>query len=128
MRRLRYLTAAAAITGVLTGSAVTAATSQGAETHAAASVGLHGGTTAVTTAPGIAAALIKHGIVPRATWPGGERVLVGKSGLAVRFTFPRGRRLGDPEPAGRQHLSPWRDPVPQREQRKEDRGQSVPST
>ena len=91
MRRLRYLAAVAAITGVLTGSAVTAAsaaTSQGAGARAAAGVRLHGGTTAVTTAPGIASALIKHGIVPRATWPGSERVLAGKSGPAVRFTFP----------------------------------------
>jgi hypothetical protein len=91
MRRLRYLAAFAAITSVLTGSAVTAAsaaTSQGAGAQAAAGVRLHGGTTAVTTAPGVASALLQHGIVPRATWPASQSVLSLKSGPAVRFAFP----------------------------------------
>jgi hypothetical protein len=91
MRGLRYLAAVVAITGLLTGSAVTAAsasTSQGAAARAAAGVHLRGGTTAVTTAPGVASALLRHGIVPRAIWPGSERVLCGKDGPAVRFAFP----------------------------------------
>lgn len=91
MRRLKYLAAAAAVTGLLTGPAVTAASasaSQGAGAQAAAGVRLHGGTTAVTTAPGIASALVQHGIVPLATWPGSQSVLSGKSGPAVRFAFP----------------------------------------
>jgi hypothetical protein len=92
MRGLRYLAAAAAITGLLTGSAVTAAsaaTSRGAPAAGgAAGVHLRGGTTAVTTAPGVASALLQNGIVPRATWPGSERVLHGKNGPAVRFAFP----------------------------------------
>jgi hypothetical protein len=91
MRGLRYLAAAAAITGLLTGSAVTAAsaaTSQGAAAGAAAGVSLRGGTTAVTTAPGVASALLQHGIVPKAVWPGSERVLHGTNGPAVRFAFP----------------------------------------
>jgi hypothetical protein len=91
MRGIRYLAAAAAITGLLTGPAVTvasAATSQGAAARGAAGVHLRGGTTAVTTAPGVASALLQHGIVPRATWPGSERVLSGKTGPAVRFAFP----------------------------------------
>jgi hypothetical protein len=91
MRGLRYLAATAAITGLLTGSAVTAAsaaTSQGAAAGAAAGVSLRGGTTAVTTAPGVASALLQNGIVPKAVWPGSERVLHGKNGLAVRFAFP----------------------------------------
>ena len=91
MRGLRYLAAAVAITGLLTGPGVTAAsaaTSQGAAVRAAAGVHLRGGTTAVTTAPGVAAALLQNGIVPRATWPGSERVLYGKNGPAVRFAFP----------------------------------------
>ena len=82
MRRLKYLAAAVAVTGLLTGPAVTAAsaaTSQGAGAQAAAGVRLHGGTTAVTTAPGIASALIQHGIVPLATWPGSQSVLSGRS-------------------------------------------------
>jgi hypothetical protein len=91
MRRLRYLAAAAAIAGLLAGSAVTAAsaaTSQGAAARAAAGVHLRGGTTAVTTAPGVASALLQHGIVPKAVWPGSERVVHGKNGPAVRFAFP----------------------------------------
>jgi hypothetical protein len=91
MRGLRYLAAAAAITGLLTVSAVTAAsaaTSQGAAARGAAGVHLRGGTTAVTTAPGVASALLQNGIVPQATGPGRERVLHGKNGPAVRFAFP----------------------------------------
>lgn len=91
MRGLRYLAAATAITGLLTGPAVTAAsaaTSQGSAPRAAGGVHLRGGTTAVTTAPGVASALLRDGIVPRAVWPGSERVLHGKNGPAVRFAFP----------------------------------------
>ena len=91
MRGLRYLAATVAITGLLTGSAVTAAsaaTSQGAAAGAAAGVSLRGGTTAVTTAPDVAAVLLRNGIVPKAIWPGSERVLYGKKGPAVRFAFP----------------------------------------
>jgi len=91
MRGLRYLAATVAITGLLTGSAVTAAsaaTSQGAAVRGLAGVSLRGGTTAVTTAPGVASALLQNGIVPKAVWPGSERVLYGKNGLAVRFAFP----------------------------------------
>ncbi len=91
MRGLRYRAATVAITGLLTGSAVTAAsaaTSQGAAAGAAAGVSLRGGTTAVTTAPGVASVLLQNGIVPKAIWPGSERVLYGKKGPAVRFAFP----------------------------------------
>ena len=56
--------------------------------QAAAAVHLRGGATAVTTAPGIAPALLKNGIVPLATSPGTESVLFPKSGPAARFTFP----------------------------------------
>ena len=90
MRGIRYLAAVVAITGLLTGPAVAAAsaTSQGAAARGAAGVHLRGGTTAVTTAPGVASALLQHGIVPRAIWPGSERVLSGKTGPGVRFAFP----------------------------------------
>ncbi len=91
MRKLRYLAAVVAVTGLLTGSAVTAAsaaTSPGAAARGAAGVHLRGGTTAVTTAPGVASALLRSGIVPKAVWPGSERVLHGKNGVAVRFAFP----------------------------------------
>ena len=91
MRGFRYVAAVTAITGLMTGSAVTAAsasTSQPTRAQAAAAVHLRGGTTAVTTAPGIAAALAENGIAARATWPGRESVLSLKSGPAARFTFP----------------------------------------
>jgi hypothetical protein len=91
MRGLRYLAAVATITVLLTGSAVTAAsaaTSRGAPARGTAGVHLRGGTTAVTTAPGVVSALLQHGIVPRAISPGTERVLCGKDGPAARFAFP----------------------------------------
>jgi hypothetical protein len=51
-------------------------------------VRLTGGATSVTTAPGIAAALLGHGIVPIAALPGTAGAQIGSSGIAVRFTFP----------------------------------------
>jgi len=51
-------------------------------------VRLTGGDTSVTTAPGIAAALLGHGIVPIATLPGTQGARIGGGGVAVRFTFP----------------------------------------
>jgi hypothetical protein len=88
MRGFRYLAAVAAIAGLAGGAttAASAATSHGA--HGAAAVHLRGGATAVTTAPGIARALLKNGIVPLATSPGSESVLLPKTGPTVRFTFP----------------------------------------
>lgn len=49
---------------------------------------LTGGDTSVTTAAGIAAALLGHGIVPIATLPGTEGARIGGSGVTIRFTFP----------------------------------------
>jgi hypothetical protein len=91
MRGFRYLAAVIASAGLVTGSAATAASaaaSQGAGAQAAAAVHLQGGVTAVTTAPGIAPALLKNGIVPLATWPGTQSVLSARSGPAARFAFP----------------------------------------
>lgn len=89
MRGLKYLAAVTAMTGLLAGSAVTAASaSQLPGSQAASAVHLRGGATAVTTAPGIATALLKNGIVPLATWPGRQSVLFPKTGPAARFTFP----------------------------------------
>jgi hypothetical protein len=51
-------------------------------------VHLTGKATTVTTAPGIAPALLKNGIVPLATAPGTQTVVVPKTGPAARFTFP----------------------------------------
>jgi hypothetical protein len=90
MRGFKYLAAAAVIVGLASGAttAAAAATSHGAGAQAAAAVRLTGGATSVTTAPGIAPALLKNGIVPLATAPGTESVLFPKSGPAARFTFP----------------------------------------
>jgi hypothetical protein len=90
MRGFRYLAAATAITSLLAGSAATAAsaaTSQPAGTRAAGAH-LRGGATVVMTAPGIASALLKKGIVPLATPPGSQSVQFRRSGPAVRFAFP----------------------------------------
>jgi hypothetical protein len=89
MRRFRYLAAVTAIAG-LAGSvmATSGAMSQAAGAQTAAAVHLRDGATKVTTAPGIAPALLKNGIVPLATAPSSESVLSRKSGLAARFTFP----------------------------------------
>jgi len=79
------------VTGLLAGPAVTAASAapaRAAAVQAATGAEVRGGVTTVSTPPGIAAALLKNGIVPRATWPGRESVRPGKSGPTVRFTFP----------------------------------------
>jgi hypothetical protein len=90
MRVIRLLAAATAVAGLVTGTATaaSAATTHPAQTHAAAWVHLKSGTTVVTTAPGIAAALLKAGIAPVATWPARESVKLPKSGPQVRFSFP----------------------------------------
>jgi hypothetical protein len=92
MRGFRRLAVVAAIVG-LAGSAATATAASAATSHtaggrAAAAVHLKGGATAVTTAPGIAPALLKNGIVPFATAPGTESVVLPRTGPPVRFTFP----------------------------------------
>ena len=46
-----------------------------------------GGRTTVTTGPGIAATLLKNGILPVVTWPGREGI-VTKGGFAVTTGFP----------------------------------------
>jgi hypothetical protein len=90
MRGFRHVAAVTAIAGLLTGSAATAASAAARPSlaRATAAVHLRGGATAVTTARGIAPALLKNGIVPLATWPGSQSVLFRKSSPAVRFTFP----------------------------------------
>ena len=92
MRGFRRMAVVAAIIGLAgsaaSATAASAATSHSAGTHAAWAVHLKGGATRVTTAPGIALALLKNGIVPLATAPGTQTVVVPKTGPAVRFTFP----------------------------------------
>jgi hypothetical protein len=77
----------ATMAGLVIGPVVAGTASASAGTRAA-QVRLTGGDTSVTTAPGIAGALLGHGIVPIATLPGTEGARVGSGGVAVRFTFP----------------------------------------
>jgi hypothetical protein len=94
MRRFKYLAAVTALTGLLAGSATvayasaaSAATSQRAS-RATAAVSLTGGATTVTTAPGVAPALLSNGIVPLAIWPASQSVQPAAGGSAVRLRFP----------------------------------------
>ena len=73
------------VAGTTSASATSVGTGAPQWTH---QVRLTGGDTSVTTAPGIAAALLGHGIVPIATLPGTEGAKIGSSGVTVRFTFP----------------------------------------
>lgn len=89
MRAFKRLALVAVVAG-LCAAPVTDVTAASAATAAPAwsQVRLTGGQTSVTTAPGIAAALLRHGIVPLAVLPGTEGAQVGSGGVAVRFTFP----------------------------------------
>jgi hypothetical protein len=89
MRMFQRVAAVAMVAGLVAG--VGGAVSASAATRAPVSshqVWLTGGDTSVTTAPGIAAALLNNGIVPLATLPGTEGASIGGGGVAVRFTLP----------------------------------------
>jgi hypothetical protein len=89
MHVFKRLAVAAAAAGMLLGAlAGTASASTAAPARASAAVGLTGGQTSVTTAPGLAGVLLKHDIVPIATLPGTEGAGSGAGGVYVRFTFP----------------------------------------
>jgi len=77
----------ATMAGLVIGPVVAGTATASAGTRPA-QVQLTGGDTSVTTAPGIAGALLGHGIVPIATLPGTEGARIGSGGVAVRFTFP----------------------------------------
>ena len=59
-----------------------------APAHHATKVWLRGGRTTVTTGPGIATALLEHGIVPIAIAPGAESLAPSLSSPVVRLSFP----------------------------------------
>ncbi len=92
MRMFKRLGVAAAAAGILLGTTAGVASASATETHphcpAPSVVRLTGGQTTLTTAPGIAAALLGHGIVPLATLPGTEGAESVSGGVAVRFAFP----------------------------------------
>ena len=89
MRVFKRVAAVAMLSGLVVGPVAGAASASAATKVpvSASQVWLKGGDTSVTTAPGIAAALLSHGITPVAVMPGTES---GRSsgGSAVRFTFP----------------------------------------
>jgi hypothetical protein len=89
MRVFKRVATVAMAAGLFAGAAGAASAAAATQAPKSASqVWLTGGDTSVTTAPGIAAALLGHGIVPLATLPGTEGAKVSSSGVAVRFTFP----------------------------------------
>jgi Htaa len=90
MRMFKRLAVTAVAAGMLFGGAAGVASAATSPAHGGPGhvVHLSGGQTSLTTAPGIAAALLGHGIVPLATLPGTEGASVGKSGVAVTFAFP----------------------------------------
>jgi hypothetical protein len=92
MRTFRQLAAATMTAGILAVTGASAASAATAHPSApagqAAAVALRGGHTTVTTAPGIAAALLSNGIIPIATLPGTEGASIGQAGVVVRFGFP----------------------------------------
>ena len=75
-------------TGLLVGAGGAAAASASTAAPHWKQVWLTGGDTSVTTAPGIASALLSHGIVPLAVLPGTEGASIGGGNVAVKFTFP----------------------------------------
>ncbi|MDQ2813821.1 MAG: HtaA domain-containing protein [Actinomycetota bacterium] len=89
MRVFKRVAVVAMAAGLLAGlgGAATASAATSSPTWAPR-VWLTGGDTSVTTAPGLAAALLGHDIVPIATLPGTEGAQIGGSGVSVRFTFP----------------------------------------
>ena len=90
MRVFKKLAVAAATAGLLVGAAAGAASAAtaGSQPTRAAAVRLTGGQTSVTTAPGIAGALLKNDIVPIATLPGTEGASSNRGGVYVQFGFP----------------------------------------
>ena len=88
MRRFKRVAAVVMAAGLFIGPMTATASAATRAPDRSSQVWLTGGDTSVTTAPGIAAALLGHGIVPLATLPGTQGAQIGGGGVAVRFTFP----------------------------------------
>jgi len=82
LRFLATITAVAAATIGLAGLAGPVAASTGTGTV------LKGGATTVTTGPGVAATLLRNGILPIATRPGRQSISITGGGLSTSVTFP----------------------------------------
>jgi hypothetical protein len=87
MRRwgLRHL-AALAIVGALVGFLAPVSASAGTQTHPA--LHIRTGTTTVTTAPGVATALLGKSIVPFVTAPGHSTLILPSTGPALVASYP----------------------------------------
>jgi hypothetical protein len=90
MRALLRIAAVTTATGLLlapVAGAASASASHPAVTHAA-TVHVRGGTTSLTTVPGLGGALIAASIVPFATAPGTESLVGSTSNPQFKFSFP----------------------------------------
>jgi hypothetical protein len=87
MRMFKRVAVVATMAGLVVGPVAGTASASASTPTRAAQIRLTGGETTVTTAPGIATALLGNGIVPIATLPGTAGAQLG-GGVAVRFTFP----------------------------------------
>ncbi len=88
MRMFKRVAIVATMAGLVAGPVAAASSASASTATRSAQVRLTGGETTVTTAPGIAATLLGHSIVPVATLPGTEGARIGGGGVAVPFTFP----------------------------------------
>ena len=88
MRMVKRVAAVAMVAGLFIGPVAGAASAATRAPERSSQVRLTGGNTSVTTAPGITAALLEHGIVPLATVPGSQGAQAGSGGVTVQFTFP----------------------------------------
>jgi hypothetical protein len=78
----------ALVAPVIAASAASASTKAPARAATSASIRLKGGTTTVTTGPGIALTLIENGVVPVGVAPGTEQLKLVKGAAAAQFAFP----------------------------------------
>ncbi len=85
---MRSLLRTLAVTGALATALVTTALSGSATAAPSTATPLVGGTTTVTTGPGIATTLLRNGILPVATAPGRQSFGYGRGGLTTSFAFP----------------------------------------
>ncbi|HEY2262633.1 MAG TPA: hypothetical protein VGI96_08415 [Streptosporangiaceae bacterium] len=88
MRMFKRVAIVATMAGLVVGPVAAASSASASTASSSSQVRLTGGETTVTTAPGIATALLGNGIVPVATLPGTEGASIGSGGVAVKFTFP----------------------------------------
>lgn len=90
MRALLRIAAVTTATGLLLApvAGVASASASHPAVTRAATVHLRGGTTTLTTVPGLAHTLLGHGIAPFATAPGTESLLGSTSNPQLKFSFP----------------------------------------